>query len=64
MYQTEYAILKKWTEDAATVRCWIDEAERRRKHYDSIPSIGAMLQLRSFAWAEEADSRTPDSTPQ
>lgn len=62
--QAEYAILRKWTDDPAEIVRWIQEADRRRWHYDSLPSIRAMMQLRQFPWSvEEARPRlfTPAS---
>lgn len=55
--QAEYAVLKKWSTDPAEVARWLVEAERRRRQYDPTPSVRALLELRSFAFSDDADPR-------
>ncbi len=62
--QNDYAIIKKWSEDPAEIRRWLDEAERRRHRYCPEPSLGAAAQLYRFSWDEGVDApRAPLKTP-
>lgn len=62
--QNEYAIIKKWSEDPAEIRQWLDEADRRRNRYCPEPSLGAAAQLYRFPWDEGVDApRAPVKMP-
>jgi len=62
--QNEYAIIKKWSEDPAEIRRWLDAAERRRHRYCPEPSLGAAAQLYRFSWDEGVDApRAPPNAP-
>jgi hypothetical protein len=64
LIQSEYAIVRKWTEDPAEIRRWLEDADGRRHRHCPEPSLGAAAQLYRFSWNAEVDApRAPPKSP-
>ena len=57
--QWEYGIVRKWSEDPDEVLLWLEEADRRRMHFQPATSLRALRELRRFPWNESLDEQRP-----
>ncbi|MGB0127788.1 MAG: TIR domain-containing protein [Rhodocyclaceae bacterium] len=55
LIESEYAILRKWTDNPDELRRWIDEADRRRGYRQPELSLRAAAQIYRFGWDSEVD---------
>lgn len=60
LIQSEYAIIRKWSEKPEEITCWLEDAARRRQSYRPEPSLGAAAQIYRFAWDQKVDESRPD----
>lgn len=55
----EFALIRKWIEDPSQIQQWIENAERRRKHFRSSINYSALKALKEYPWDENADTPRP-----
>lgn len=55
----EYALLRKWTDNTQAIREWLQDAEKRRRHFRPTVNYKVQLALRSHPWDESADMPRP-----
>ncbi len=53
---SDYALIRKWSDDAKDIRLWLDEAEKRRFNYRPEPSMATAAQLYRFSWSSDVDA--------
>lgn len=59
LIQSEYALIRKWSEQPEEIQRWIEEAGRRRFCVGPEPSLGAAAQIYRFGWDESLDKARP-----
>jgi hypothetical protein len=60
LVESEYAIVRKWSEKPEEVVRWLEDAARRREFFRPEPSLGAAAQIYRFSWSAEVDESRPD----
>lgn len=56
LIQTEYAMVRKWSDKPDEIRQWLEETERRRHYHPSEPSLRVAAQLYRFSWDDAVDA--------
>lgn len=59
LVQSEYAIIRKWSDTPEEILRWLEEASRRCQSARPEPSLGAAAQIYRFAWDEKLDAPRP-----
>jgi hypothetical protein len=62
LIESEYAVLRKWTDNPDEWRRWLDEAEKRRSYRPADLSLRAATQIYRFGWDPEVDE-APSAPP-
>jgi hypothetical protein len=60
LVQSEYAIIRKWSEKPEEIARWLEDAARRRQSYRPEPSLRAAAEIYHFAWNKQVDELRPD----
>ena len=55
----EYALVRKWIDRPDVIHSWLQDAERRRRHFRSAPNFSALQALKEFHWDDNADKPRP-----
>jgi hypothetical protein len=60
LIQSEYAIIRKWSEKPEEVSRWLDDATTRRHYFRSETSLRAAAEIYRFSWDRAVDESRPD----